>query len=84
MVMGRIQDRDTKRGVKKMRPKHNYISTHIGRRTFANIHYGKLPTPLIMRVTGHSKESTFLSYINQSDNSHIDTFLDYYKSNKLI
>ncbi len=84
MVMGRIIELDEitgrKRGVKKLRPKYKYISTHIGRRTFASNHYGKIPTPIIMRVTNHSKESTFLTYINQTDNSHIDTFLDFYKA----
>ncbi|MGC6429854.1 MAG: phage integrase SAM-like domain-containing protein [Jejuia sp.] len=84
-VMGRIIEADEKikgrkRGVKKLRPKYKYISTHIGRRTFASNHYGKIPTPIIMKVTGHSKESTFLSYINQTDDSHIETFLDYYKT----
>jgi len=86
MIMGRIieasknKGEKRKRGVKKLRHKYEYISTHIGRRTFASNHYGKIPTPIIMRVTGHSKESTFLTYINQTDNSHIDTFLDYYKT----
>ncbi len=82
MVMGRIQETG-RRGVKKLRPKYEYISTHIGRRTFASIHYGKMPTPIIMKVTGHSKESTFLGYINQTDDSHIATFLDYYKTKEL-
>lgn len=67
------------RGVKKIRPKHEYLSTHIGRRTFATLHYGKLPTPIIMKVTNHAKESTFLKYINQSDDSHIDAFSEFYK-----
>ncbi len=82
-VMGRIIEAETKgkkRGIKKLRPKYKYISTHIGRRTFASNHYGKIPTPIIMKVTGHSKESTFLTYINQTDDSHISTFLDYYKT----
>jgi integrase len=63
LVMGRIIETKVtgeKRGIKKLRPKYKYMSTHIGRRTFASLHYGKIPTPVIMRVTGHSKESTFL------------------------
>jgi integrase len=72
------------RNVKKIRPKHEYISTHTGRRTFATIHYKKLPTPVIMSVTGHTKESTFLKYIGQVEDSHIDDFNDFYKTkNKL-
>jgi integrase len=86
LVMGRIIEAEIKgkkRGVKKLRPKYKYISTHIGRRTFASNHYTKIPTPIIMSVTGHSKESTFLKYINQTDDSHIDTFLEYYKNKEL-
>ncbi len=83
MVMGRIRNPETNRGEKKIRPKYEYISTHIGRRTFATNHYGELPTPIIMRVTGHQKESTFLKYIKQSDDSHIDAFLNLYKTKEL-
>ena len=85
-VMGRIIEAEIKgkkRGVKKLRPKYKYLSTHIGRRTFASNHYGKIPTPIIMRVTGHSKESTFLGYINQTDDSHIDTCLKLYRTKEL-
>ncbi|WP_242084240.1 phage integrase SAM-like domain-containing protein [Aestuariivivens sediminis] len=82
MVLGRLQDKKTKRGIKKLRPKYKYLSTHIGRRSFASNHYGKIPTPLLMKVTNHKKESTFLSYINQTDDSHIEPFLEFYKSDK--
>ena len=68
------------RNVKEERPKWKYIASHIGRRTFATIHYNKLTTPIIMQVTGHSKESTFLEYINQTGDDHLDAFLDYYKN----
>lgn len=88
LIMGRIIEakvKGEKRGIKKIRPKYEYMSTHIGRRTFASLHYGKIPTPLIMRVTGHSKESTFLGYINQTDDSHIDTFFEFYeRSSKVV
>ena len=36
-----------------------------------------------MRVTGHKKESTFLQYINQNNDDHLDTFIDYYKTKEL-
>jgi integrase len=66
------------RKIKKERPKWMYMATHIGRRSFATNHYKKLPTPIIMGVTGHSKESTFLAYINKSDETHVDAFIEYY------
>ena len=72
-------NKETNRNEKKLRPKYNYISSHTGRRTFATLHYNKIPTPIIMRVTGHKKESTFLEYINQNNDDHLDTFLDFYK-----
>ncbi|RNA63751.1 integrase [Chryseobacterium nematophagum] len=40
------------------------ISSHIGRRSFATMFYGKIPTPLLMEATGHSTEQMFLKYIN--------------------
>ena len=83
MVMGNKRNKETNRNEKKLRPKYEYISTHTGRRTFATIHYNKIPTPIIMRVTGHKKESTFLQYINQNNDDHIDTFIDYYKTKEL-
>jgi integrase len=78
-TLGRLQDPITKRVIKKIRPKYKYISLHIGRKSFCSNHYGKIPTPIIMAVTGHAKESTLLLYVNKSDESHVQPFLDYYK-----
>ena len=47
-------------------PKYELISSHVGRRSFATNFYGKMKTPLIMNITGHVKESTFLSYIGKT------------------
>lgn len=46
--------------------KHELITSHIGRRSFASNFYGKIPTPILMNITGHTKESTFLGYIGVS------------------
>ncbi len=83
LVMGKKVNKDTKRNEKKLRPKYEYITSHTGRRTFATIHYSKIPTPLLMKVTGHKKESTFLEYINQSQENHVDIILDYYRTLEL-
>ena len=58
-----------------------YITTHTGRRSFAtNYYYNKeASTPMIMSVTGHTKESTFLKYINKSDESHIAPMMKIFK-----
>tara|TARA_Y100000385_G_C12833283_1_gene525518 strand:+ start:266 stop:433 length:168 start_codon:yes stop_codon:yes gene_type:complete len=38
------------------------------RRSFASNYYGKIKTPLLMNITGHSKESTILTYIGTHQN----------------
>ncbi|MEP2059136.1 MAG: phage integrase SAM-like domain-containing protein [Maribacter litoralis] len=78
MVMGRLRDKKTGRGLKKLRPKWQYIGTHTGRRSFASNHYGELPTPMIMAVTGHKKESSFLTYLNTDNEDHVDMFIEHY------
>ena len=45
--------------------KWELVGTHIGRRSFATNFYGKIPTALIMSITGHLTESSFLMYINR-------------------
>jgi site-specific recombinase XerD len=44
--------------------KWEVLTSHIGRRSFATNFYGKIPTPLLMRATGHATEQMFLNYIN--------------------
>ncbi|MFZ4107149.1 hypothetical protein [Flavobacterium sp.] len=54
------------RSLKGTYPKYNLVSSHIGRRSFATNHYGgKIPTVLIMKVTGHTTEKAFLKYIGK-------------------
>src|SRR5690554_4033183 len=47
--------------------KWRLISSHVGRRSFATNFYGKVPTSVLIEVTGHSTESMFLEYIHKSD-----------------
>jgi integrase len=49
-------------------PKYEFVTSHIMRRSFASNYYGKIETPLLMNITGHSKESTFLTYIGTPQN----------------
>ena len=47
--------------------KCDIVSAHDGRRTWASINYLKgYPIGLLMQVTGHEKEETFLSYVGVS------------------
>ena len=48
--------------------KYEFVTSHIMRRSFASNYYGKIETPLLINITGHSKESTFLTYIGTHQN----------------
>ena len=50
------------------------MSSHDLRRSFATNFFGKIPTPILMQMTGHSKESPFLQYIGHDPNR--DAFAD--------
>ena len=68
VVKGRVKiSRDGKqRGVSGFYRKHELITSHVGRKSFATNLYGKISTPLIMSVTGHKTEKTFLMYIGKT------------------
>lgn len=59
-------------------PKHDLITSHVCRRSFATNFYGNMPTPLIMSITGHSTEAQFLEYIGKSEDDSALQFLEYY------
>jgi integrase len=46
--------------------KHELVTSHIGRRSFATNFYTTIPTSLLINITGHSTESMFLNYIGKS------------------
>jgi len=48
--------------------KHELISTHIGRRSFATNNFGIISTAILCKITGHTTEKSFLKYINKEDN----------------
>jgi len=59
--------KETKRKVGGYFPKHELVTSHIGRRSFATNNYGKIPTPLLINVTGHTTEAMFLEYIGKTE-----------------
>jgi integrase len=67
------------RKVKGTYKKHELVSTHICRRSFATNHYGKLPTPVIMAVTGHTTEKMFLNYIGKTAKDNAETLNSFWK-----
>jgi integrase len=59
--------------------KWEVLSSHVGRRSFATIFYGKIPTPLLMEATGHTTERMFLQYINSADMNRASSLGDYFE-----
>ena len=55
-------------------PKYAIISSHDLRRSFATNFYGKIPTPILMNMTGHGQETTFMQYIGMDKKR--DSFAD--------
>ncbi|MDC6478632.1 tyrosine-type recombinase/integrase [Flavobacteriaceae bacterium] len=74
MVIGYKLCSKTRRKKLGTHPKYSLISSHDLRRSFATNYFGKIETPILMQITGHSKESTFLSYIVSQVNK--DTYAD--------
>lgn len=56
-------------GIKGLYPKYQLIGNHSCRRSFASNFYGNplFPTPMLMEITGHVKESNFLTYIGEEE-----------------
>ncbi len=71
----------TKRKEIGLFPKYQVISSHDLRRSFATNFFGKIETPILMNMTGHSRESTFLSYIGRNNNR--DAYADIFMSGVL-
>ena len=58
-------------------PKYEMLSSHDLRRSFATNYFDIVPTSILMNLTGHTKESTFLEYIGKSQNKdyYADAFI---------
>lgn len=75
MVTGRKYDKKKQRKVLKKYPKWQLVTSHSFRRSFATNYYKKMPTPVLIGITGHSKESMFLEYINQREDKDLNADL---------
>lgn len=64
------------RNVIDIYPKHKLISSHSLRRSFASNYYGKIPTILLINITGHATEKMFLNYIGKSPMDFADEFAE--------
>ena len=79
LVPGRKTNPLTKLREKGMYPKHELMSSHICRRSFATNFYGIIPTPTLIQITAHSSEQMFLKYIGKTSYDHAQKMADGYK-----
>ena len=79
-IEGKIFDAKTGRKELKFYEKHKLITTHCFRRSFCTNYYKKIPTPVLMGISGHSKESIFRIYINapEDKDENADLFMKFY------
>lgn len=87
IIIGNVKKTGRNPVVKEKLEKYNFISSHICRRSFATNFYGKFPTSVLMRVTGHKTEKMFLIYIGKTsyDNAFQmhEAYLKLYSQNDL-
>ena len=78
LVRGYKNNPKTMRKELRLYPKYELICAHDLRRSFATNYFGKVETPILMQLTGHTKESTFLKYIgaNPNKDAMADLFME--------
>ena len=59
-------------------PKWQLLGSHVCRRSFASNFYGKIPTPVIIGITQHSTEKTFLKYIGKTSYDNAEQMMEYF------
>ncbi|MFV5699636.1 phage integrase SAM-like domain-containing protein [Flavobacterium sp. ZT3R17] len=81
LVKGTKLNTKTNRKELGMFPKYDLMASHCFRRSFATNYYKKIPTAILITITGHSKESLFLTYINKREDkdSNADLYRHFYE-----
>lgn len=64
-------------------PKHELVTSHICRRSFASNFYGEIPTALLISITAHATETQFLEYIGKNTNDYAIQIAEYWNKQQL-
>ena len=80
LTEGKIFDAKTGRKVFNKYEKYKLITTHSFRRSFCTNYNKRIPTPVLMGISGHSKESIFRVYISapEDKDENADLFMKFY------
>jgi len=79
VIAGARIDKATNRKEEGEFQKFKLITSHICRRSFATNHYGDIPTPYLLNITGHSTEREFLNYIGKTSIDYADQMAVYWE-----
>ena len=80
IIRGKLLNPTTKRKEEGDFEKYKLISSHTCRRSFASNLYGKIPTTVIMAITGHSTEKMFLKYIKVTNKEFAEKLKEHYEN----
>lgn len=76
-MMGGVSTVDKKTGIKrkvvKVYEKHELVTSHICRRSFATNNYGTVPNQTLMAICGWASEEQMLDYIKKTNREHAET-----------
>lgn len=61
-------------------PKNELVTSHSCRRSFATNHYEKLPLFVIMNITGHKTEITFMKYLKKTKEDSSKILAEFWKN----
>lgn len=75
---GKKFNKKTKRKEVGMYKKYELVASHICRRSFCTNLYGKMPTSMIMQISNHATENSFLLYIAKSGLDYAQEIAEYY------
>lgn len=64
-------------------PKHELITSHTCRRSFASNLYGQLPNATIMAITGHKTETQFLKYIKITPRENAEKLKEFWETQNI-
>ncbi|MEC3906731.1 phage integrase SAM-like domain-containing protein [Tamlana sp. 2201CG12-4] len=84
LVEGGKMNKKTRRKEFGKFPKWQLVTSHTCRRTFATLHYGKIDTLTIMKITGHTTEKQFIDYIKIPSREYAIRLKEYHLKMKKI
>lgn len=85
-ITEQVEKQQTKGGekVKTVRQKWQMITSHTARRSFAtNSTKAGIPIQTVMKITGHTKEATFLKYVKLSNAEHAEIMRKHWAANNI-